>query len=187
MKVKNAIFYMLALATLMCIPKISPGDQTKGIKVVIKDNSGREIGIYEGSYALLIGASNYIAGWPKLESVPYEIDQVQKALERQGFLVEKIMDPTSDMLTAAFDNFIHKYGFDENNRLLFFFSALMATQKSPMATSKYPTPATRYSVPIFSQAESISTNASMRVLMEPSLNAPEISMESVGNPFPFNI
>jgi len=94
----------------------------KGIKVVIKDTSGRKVGLYKGSHALVIGVSDYTAGWPKLEMVPGEIDQVEAALKSQGFHVVKVMDPTSDQLNEAFEGFIDQYGLDENNRLLFFFS-----------------------------------------------------------------
>ena len=114
---------------LVCLPLLSSGAQTKGIKVVIKDTSGREVGLYKDSYALLIGVSNYTAGWPKLESVPDEINRVEAALKDQGFLVVKVLDPSSEQLENAFEDFIDKYGFDNNNRLLFFFSGHGYTRK----------------------------------------------------------
>ena len=107
---------------VLFLPFLSLASQTKGINVVVKDTSGRNVGLYKGSHALLIGISNYTAGWPKLERVPYEIEQVEAALKKQGFHVVKVMDPTSEALNSAFEDFIYKYGFDENNRLLFFFS-----------------------------------------------------------------
>ena len=36
-------------------------------RVPIRDPQGQEVGWYEGSYALLIGVSDYTAGWPDLE------------------------------------------------------------------------------------------------------------------------
>ena len=78
---------------------------------------------------MLIGVSNYTAGWPKLESVPYEIEQVAAALKDHGFHVVTVMDPASDALNEAFEDFIDQYGFDEDNRLLFFFSGHGHTRK----------------------------------------------------------
>jgi hypothetical protein len=97
-------------------PFISSGSQTKGIEVVVKDTSGRKVGLYKGSHALVIGVSNYTAGWPKLESIPYEMEQVEVTLKKQGFHVVKVMDPTSDDLNDAFEDFIDWYGFDPENR-----------------------------------------------------------------------
>ena len=125
---KMAICGLISIFSLF-LPLLSSAAQTKGIKVVIKDTSGREVGLYKDSYALLIGVSNYTAGWPKLESVPDEINRVEAALKDQGFLVVKVLDPSSEQLENAFEDFIDKYGFDNNNRLLFFFSGHGYTRK----------------------------------------------------------
>ena len=74
----------------------------RGITVVIKDTSSRKVGLYKGSHALLIGVSNYTAGWPKLESVPDEINRVEAALKKQGFQVVKVINPSSEQLSEAF-------------------------------------------------------------------------------------
>ena len=95
---------------------------SRGIQVSIKDKTGNVVGLYQESHALVIGVSDYTAGWPKLESIPGEMEKIETALLRQGFHVVKVMDPTARELKKAFEDFIHTYGFDENNRLLFFFS-----------------------------------------------------------------
>ena len=125
---KFTIMTICALLLSLLLASNLPAKQ-RGIKVVIKDTSGREVGLYKESHALLIGVSNYIAGWPKLERVPYEIEQVEAVLKKKGFHVVKVMDPTSVALSEVFEDFINKYGFDENNRLLFFFSGHGHTRK----------------------------------------------------------
>ncbi len=115
---------------ILSFPFLSSGEQTKGIKVVVKDTSGRQVGLYKGSHALLIGISDYTAGWPKLESVPGEINEVEAALKSRGFNVVKVMNPNSDELYEAFEDFIDTYGFDEGNRLFFFFSGHGHTRKA---------------------------------------------------------
>ncbi|MDM8559371.1 SUMF1/EgtB/PvdO family nonheme iron enzyme [Candidatus Parabeggiatoa sp. HSG14] len=77
---------------------------------------------YSGSYALLIGQNRYTQGWSNLESIPGELQQVEQILKSQGFTVEKSSNLNSRQLEDRFERFIDKYGFDEDNRLLFFYS-----------------------------------------------------------------
>ncbi|MCK5720115.1 MAG: SUMF1/EgtB/PvdO family nonheme iron enzyme [Thiomargarita sp.] len=77
---------------------------------------------YSGSYALLIGESKYTNGWSSLGAIPDELKDVEKILIAQGFKVEKSFDLGYEALKARFDTFINQYGFDEDNRLLFFYS-----------------------------------------------------------------
>ncbi|MEK8021228.1 MAG: DUF1566 domain-containing protein, partial [Candidatus Parabeggiatoa sp.] len=84
---------------------------------------------YSGSYALLIGESRYTEGWSNLESIPGELDQVEEVLRKQGFTVEKSLNLNAEQLGNRFKTFINKYGFDENNRLLFFYSGHGHTRK----------------------------------------------------------
>ncbi|MCD6293337.1 MAG: caspase family protein [Deltaproteobacteria bacterium] len=98
-------------------------------------------GLYKGSHALIIGISDYTAGWLKLESVPYEMNKVDAALKKQGFHVVKVMNPASDELNAAFEDFIDTYGLDVGNRLLFFFSGHGHTRKQGKKGYLVPTDA----------------------------------------------
>ena len=66
--------------------------------------------------------SDYTNGWPDLNAVPSELLKVERLLEKKGFRVTKVMDPTSDTLEDAFEDFVDEYGFEATNRLLFFFS-----------------------------------------------------------------
>ena len=110
------------LLLLLCIP-LAVGAGTKGLKVVVKTQSGNSISLYGGSHALLIGVSEYqAADWPDLGSIPNELATVEKALIEQGFNVEKHLNPNGKELKAIFQSFIDDYGYDPENRLLFFFS-----------------------------------------------------------------
>jgi len=95
--------------------------QQRGV-AVIKDTTGREIGFYKNSYALLIGVSDYTAGWPDLESIPGELQAVEKVLRDFGFKVVMHLNPDRQKLEDAMQDFINEYGFEPQNRLLFFFS-----------------------------------------------------------------
>jgi hypothetical protein len=112
---------MLTLLFLLafCLPaRAAP---TKGIQVVIKDRKGKDVGLYKGCYALLIGAARYNGGWPSLTSVPHEMKTVKEVLEKAGFVVEMAADPGARELRRAIESFINRYGYDPENRLLLFF------------------------------------------------------------------
>ena len=123
------ILIALAWSLNAFLPPESGAAGQRAIRRIIRDGSGHQVGLYKESHALLIGVSNYTAGWPKLESVPGEIDEIEAGLRKQGFHVKKVSDPTGDELRDTFDQFIDQYGFERDNRLLFFFSGHGHTRK----------------------------------------------------------
>ena len=90
--------------------------------MAIKDAKEQQVGLYQASYALVIGVSNYTAGWPDLPSVVGESQQVAQALEENGFQVQRVLDPDYDQLKQSLEQFIDQYGYEGENRLLIFFS-----------------------------------------------------------------
>ncbi len=126
---KDYGFLILLISILILFTASNLSARTRGIEVVIKNKQGKQVGLYKNSYALLIGVSDYTEGWPDLESVGGEIDSVEPALIKQGFKVIKVLNPTSSQLKSAFEDFIDKYGFDKDNRLLFFYSGHGYTRK----------------------------------------------------------
>jgi formylglycine-generating enzyme required for sulfatase activity len=135
-KVKR--FIVILLITLI-FPDIALA--SRGIvPVSIKDKSGNEIGLYKESHALVIGVSDYTNGWQDLESVPTEIDDLVSALEAQGFHVVRVLNPDSEALEKSFKDFINQYGFDPDNRLLFFFSGHGHTRQVGKITKGYLVP-----------------------------------------------
>ena len=94
----------------------------------IGDDSGNSrvgatiLSSYSGSYALLIGESRYVYRWNNLSRIPGELQKVEKLLIAQGFTVKTALNLTARQLKDTVEKFIDDYGFDENNRLLFFYS-----------------------------------------------------------------
>jgi formylglycine-generating enzyme required for sulfatase activity len=78
--------------------------------------------LYAESHALVIGASNYRAGWSRLPGVSTDVAAVSRLLEQQGFQVTQVMDPTRDQLDAALRNFAAGPGQGPDNRLLVYFA-----------------------------------------------------------------
>ncbi len=119
---RKYLLHVLIISFVFLYPLIIHAENGRGIDIVIKDSKGNQVGMYKGSHALVIGVSDYKAGWPDLENIPREIDKVEEALSKQGFNIVKVMNPDNETLEDAYKDFIDKYGYDEQNRLLFFFS-----------------------------------------------------------------
>ena len=69
--------WLLPLTFLLALPLCAA---QRGVKrVVIKTQAGKTVGLYEENHALVIGVSDYTAGWPDLESVVRDVDAVPPA------------------------------------------------------------------------------------------------------------
>ena len=74
--------FIFLIASLLTAFIVSSAVAQRGIVLVpIKDKAGNQVGLYKGSYALVIGVSDYTEGWQDLESVPNEVDDLVSALE----------------------------------------------------------------------------------------------------------
>jgi hypothetical protein len=69
------------------------------------------------------------SAWGRLDSVPRDVKEVKKALEGQGFNVETILNPTKQDMNDRIEQFISDYGWEKNNRLLFYYSGHGYTQE----------------------------------------------------------
>lgn len=82
---------------------------------------------YSGSYALLIGMSeyDYYNSWRNLPNVPGYLERMEKALELVGFDEVKVIEsPDRTALSNALDAFVRAYGekwSNHDNRLLIYF------------------------------------------------------------------
>ena len=125
---KNSTLLSLTLLSaaalaLLLPPAPSSARQAEGRGMVVaRAEDGREVRLYERSYALVVGVSDYTAGWPKLPGVKEDIEAVSRALEHHGFLVTKVENPDSTQLDKSFKTFIDAYGPGIENRLVFYFA-----------------------------------------------------------------
>ncbi len=105
--------------------------QSRAIRpVTIQIPDGEQVELYKGSYALVIGASDYQDNaWSDLSSVGEDVKAVRQALEGQGFQVQTVMDPTEDDLIDEINDFIDAHGYEQDNRLLFYYSGHGYTQE----------------------------------------------------------
>jgi class 3 adenylate cyclase len=110
-------------------PTLSQDQQ--GMPII--DKEGRRVGTYTESHALVIGLSTYTAGWDALPGVQGDVQSVTQALEKHGFHVVVVMDPTVAELEEAYRDFIGKYGLAPDNRLLFYYAGSAYTVKPAYA------------------------------------------------------
>lgn len=114
-----------AALIFLCLANISMFAQNRGVGVKVQNEQGQmqEVTLYQGSYALVIGASNYKdSSWNRLPGVKDDIPAVRKVLEKHGFRVEEFSDPTSANLLARVNQFVNDYGLQPENRLLIYFA-----------------------------------------------------------------
>jgi formylglycine-generating enzyme required for sulfatase activity len=135
------ISFCLFFLSLLLITSAHTANRTLK-RVVVKDNSGKEISSFSGSHALIIGVSKYTNGWPSLPGVNKDVRLVREALEKKGFHVTTLLNPDGSALEEGFEKFIEKYGSKEDNRLLIYFAGHGHTVKP-----KYQGEALGYIVP----------------------------------------
>lgn len=104
-------------------PPVAVRPEERGGTVVVKDPTVPEQqNIYASSHALIIGVSNYTAGWRPLPGVEDDLTAVQAALEEHGFHVVVKKNTTRDQLIRALDDFVAAYGRKFDHRLLVYFA-----------------------------------------------------------------
>lgn len=96
--------------------------QQRGVGIPVKDANGQTQQLYDGSYALIIGNSEYSNGWDRLSGVKGDVVAVRSILERHGFKVETEENLTSERFEVRIRKFINDYGFDRDNRLIIYYS-----------------------------------------------------------------
>lgn len=121
---------LLCIALLLALPAATVAQNTEPDTAVrIKTDDGSVVKLYDASYALVVGISDYIAGWADLPGVNRDVPLVKAALEKQGFLVTVMMNPTRAAFDDAMRKFINDNGYDAGNRLLIYFAGHGYTQK----------------------------------------------------------
>ena len=141
MKKKN--YSWTTLLMILFVSATTLQAQSRAIRPVnIQIPNEGKVQLYEGSYALVIGVSKYQDNaWIDLNSVQADVDAVRRALEGQGFIVQTVMNPTESMLRDQFEDFIDAYGYEPENRLLFYYAGHGHTQERKGRQFGYLVPA----------------------------------------------
>ena len=101
----------------------------RGVSVTLMTSEGNRIDLYKGSYALVVGNSNYTNGWDPIPGAIRDVNEIARVLEKQGFNVTLKTDLNREGFSQAISKFSLRYGKAENNRLFFYFAGHGYTQK----------------------------------------------------------
>ena len=119
--VTTILFFLLQFDTLVS----QPSADTRGlitIQALDKSGTKKDIQLYSGYYALVVGCGDYHAGWPRLPNPVKDARDVASALEKVGCEVNLLEDPDWKTLRRALNELIIGPGRDEEKAILFWFS-----------------------------------------------------------------
>jgi len=103
--------------------QVSEVDQVKrGVQIIEIPVNGSRTKLYDNSYALIIGESEYTNGWSRLNGVKTDIPAVKKALESHGFEVVVKENITSDNFDKTMKAFIANYCQKLESRVLIYYA-----------------------------------------------------------------
>ena len=121
---KKQTIHLISTIFILTIPDPSMAG------IAINTIDGQNLLLYDHSYALVVGNSNY-QYFDKLPGAAKDARDVAQALERKGFSVELAMNITRNQFERMFTNFALNRGKPENTRMLFYYAGHGATL--PMA------------------------------------------------------
>ena len=122
---KTLFLHIRTLITILFL-LISSADAS----ITVKTIEGEELLLYEKSYALVVENSDY-QNFIRLPGAKQDVQEVAKALERKGFIVELALNLTGKEFKTLFTDFALNRGKKENTRMLFYYAGHGATL--PMA------------------------------------------------------
>ncbi|MGD8521242.1 MAG: DUF1566 domain-containing protein [Desulfobacterales bacterium] len=97
---------------------------SRGIMVQTKAASGaaKQIPLYSGYYALVVGCADYTEGWSRLPNPVNDAKEVAVTLEQMGWQVDLLENPDWDRLDTALNQIIAGPGKVKDKGVLFWFS-----------------------------------------------------------------
>lgn len=97
---------------------------TKGIRVMAKTDSGttKEIRLYSGYYALVIGCADYRSGWRKLPNSVDDAHKIATTLKSIGWTVKVVENPDGQTLERSLQRLVFSEGKEKERAILLWFS-----------------------------------------------------------------
>jgi uncharacterized caspase-like protein len=93
--------------------------EQRGVRIMA--TSGQSFYLYKDYHALVVGVSEYNK-WPDLPNAIKDAREVASTLEKLGFEIELLLNPTSNQLNATLNNMAFTLGSEKNRALLFYFA-----------------------------------------------------------------
>ena len=119
------IIYPIAIFILTLSFIVPPGfAKSRGVKVVINTRTGgkKEVPLYSGYYALVIGCAEYNKGWSSLPNPIKDAKEVANYFTDLGWTVDLIENPTSNHFRSALNRLIAGQGKEKDKGILIWYS-----------------------------------------------------------------
>lgn len=118
--VASAIFLVFSILA----PAPGNAGATRGISVKAKTKQGaaKNIALYSGYHALIIGCGDYSKGWPYLPNPVADAREISVALKKLGFKVDLVENPDGARLRNSLNRLIGGSGKDKEKGILIWYS-----------------------------------------------------------------
>ncbi|MDF1591102.1 MAG: SUMF1/EgtB/PvdO family nonheme iron enzyme [Desulfobacterales bacterium] len=123
-RLKVLLIFMSVFILGLLLVSMPVNAASRGISVTTKTSSGaaREIQLYSGYHALVIGCGDYRAGWPRLPNPVKDAKAVVDLLKRSGWNVDLLEDPDGNSLKRELNRLVTGPGRDKEKAILVWFS-----------------------------------------------------------------
>lgn len=114
----------LGISMMLLSQDVSVYGKERGIRVLTRDLQGttKQIRLYSGYHALVVGCGAYRNGWPALPNPVRDAREVKDTLEKLGWSVDLLEDPDWGSLRRGLNELITGPGRDKESAILFWFS-----------------------------------------------------------------
>ena len=121
---KIPAIFILIIGLCFWIFPFSLHSASRGITVKAKSPSGtvKEIKLYSGYHALVVGCSDYRSGWPRLPNPVKDAKEVASMLKRLGWYVDILEDPDGKLLKRELNKLVTGPGKSREKGILVWFS-----------------------------------------------------------------
>jgi len=116
---KLSLFIILALFTIALASPLDLSAATRGVAVVSPE--GRDLFLYKDYRALVVGISDYDK-WPDLPFAVQDAEEVTTKLDKMGFQVKLVINPTSREFKKILSEMTYKMGREPNRAVLFYYA-----------------------------------------------------------------
>lgn len=118
------VIMLVAVCIGLLIVSTRVSASTEGIRVKVKTRTGatKEIRLYSGYYALVIGCADYRSGWRRLPSSLDDAREIASTLKLLGWTVKVVENPDARTLERSIRGLVFGEGRDKDKAIFLWFS-----------------------------------------------------------------
>jgi len=121
-KILEYLAGILLIVAFFCVSPAHAASNLINVTAQTSSGSSKEIQLYSGYHALVIGCSNYRQGWPSLPNAANDAKVVGQMLKDMGWEVNLVIDPDRRTVEESFAKLITGAGREPNRGILIWYS-----------------------------------------------------------------